>query len=566
MGAVAVGVAIGAVVGGASAAIQSGGDFNAIWKGALIGGVAGGVGGAVAGWAAPALAPTLGSYAGIAAGALGGGAAGLIGGIGNAALNGGNSTDYLKGGLFGTLGGAAVGGITAGLTGFGSGEVTAPGTAELPGTAAAPGAQAGTAGVTTGATGVTPAADSLTSGAMPIGTGTEATSGNVFANTANPGGFSGTPTFGGSEASFGSFGGATPIEGGGLFNAGFSGGFSPVDLGSSPTSFGMDTSFSGVPKFAGSDSAFGSFGSAPVAEGGGLFNAGFGEGISPVASPSDVFLKGNDYGMTTSSGQVLDSYGNSLGNAPGFEAAGVPTVRGGSDLGGWSMDKLFSWDTAKDLGKGLLMSGGGKGLLGGIMKGAAIPNARSAASANNAQLMDLYNLQKQGYSQQLAQQQADAARNQQIYEQNKQAFQNNVETQAANRALLNEQQANAAGYNRQLSETYSNPNAYLNSPEAQASRALAMQKLLAQNTAAGRRSAGLGLQNQLMMNQLSNIGAYRQGLNSAIRYPGYLSGMSGMSYAPQTTASAAGMLGTLNAAQQWNPDFQTAAGLSSIFY
>lgn len=539
MGGVVIGVAVGAVVGGAAAAIQSGGDFNAIWKGALVGAA----GGAVAGWAAPALSGLAGAAPGAinAVGAIGAGMlGGAVSGIGNVALNGGSGDDYLRQGLMGAGIGGATAGVTYGIGQLGTASTVDGAVANAPATGATPGAEAGTQGITTGATGVAPAAESLTSGATPIGTGTEAVSGSVFPGSA-PVDASGIPLTQAGQYAFDDAIGAS---------------LSSAPTASAPTSFGMDTSFSGVPKFAGSDASFGSFGSAPVPEGGGLFNAGFGDGLSPVVAPS----------APQSPGELNFTFDDYPSQAMIDSGVANPTNTAANAPSDWSMDKLFSWDTAKDIGKGLLMSGGGKSLLGGVMKGMAIPNARSAAQQNNQQLMDLYNMQKQGYQQQLAQQQADAARNQQIYEQNKQAFQNNLETQAANRALLNEQQANAAGYNKQLSETYSNPNAYLNTPEAQAARSMAMQKLLAQNTAAGRRSAGLGLQNQLMMSQLGNLGAYRQGLNSAIRYPGYLGGMSGMSYAPQTTASAAGMLNTLSSAQQWNPDFQTAAGLSSIFY
>lgn len=542
---VAIGAAVGAVIGGAAAAIQSGGNFDAIWKGALVGAA----GGAVAGWAAPALAPALGAVGGaMAGGALGGAVAGL----GNVALNGGNGSDYLTQGLMG----AGLGAVTGGAM-EASGANAALGNAieGMTGTPAAPtatpGVEAGTAGITTGEAGVTPTAESLTPSAAPAGTGTEATTGNVFQSAPEPTLantlFASNQTM--TDVPLGMQSQPQLLSGGSDLNA------------PNTTSFGMDTSFSGTPKFAGSDVSFGNFGNATAPEGGGLFNAGFGDNLSPIASPSDYSAMSDPYGNKYS-----DLYGDNWNKA--MEAANAGKSYDPENLiGNYNTKPEFDWmGTAKDLGKGLLMSGGGRSLLGGIMKGAAIPNARSAAQQNNQQLMDLYNLQKQGYQQQLAQQASDAARNQQIYEQNKQAFQNNLETQAANRGLLNEQQANAANYNKQLSSTYTNPNEYLNTPEAQAARAMAMQKLLAQNAQAGRRSAGLGLQNQLMMNQMAGINAYRQGLNNAIRYPGYLGGMSGMSYAPQTTASAAGMLNTLGAAQQWNPDFQTGAGLSSIFY
>jgi DNA repair exonuclease SbcCD ATPase subunit len=112
------------------------------------------------------------------------------------------------------------------------------------------------------------------------------------------------------------------------------------------------------------------------------------------------------------------------------------------------------------------------------------------------------------------------------------------------------QNAAANAYQNQLGETYSNPDAYLNSPEALASRQLAMQKLLTQNAQAGRRTAGLPMQNQLMMNQLQNLAAYRQGLRSA---------------ATGAYASPTGLGSTLQAAQAQSPTGNLMAGLGSIF-
>lgn len=89
------------------------------------------------------------------------------------------------------------------------------------------------------------------------------------------------------------------------------------------------------------------------------------------------------------------------------------------------------------------------------------------------------------------------------------------ETQANRNALMdlyNQQNTQNQYYNQKLQSTYDNPEEYLNSPEAVASRQLAMQKLLAQNAMAGRRTAGLATQQQLMMNQLANLNAYRQGM------------------------------------------------------
>ena len=155
-------------------------------------------------------------------------------------------------------------------------------------------------------------------------------------------------------------------------------------------------------------------------------------------------------------------------------------------------------------------------VMAGNMMGQALKGVGSVAGMNEArqnqnQLMDLYNAQRNQY---------------------------NVQNAAANQ------------YQQQLQDTYSNPNEYLNSPEAVAARQQAMQKLLAQNAMAGRRTAGLSMQNQLMMNQLSNLQNYRQGLRSA---------------ATGAYASPTGMANVLQAAQAQSPQGNLMAGLGSIF-
>lgn len=177
----------------------------------------------------------------------------------------------------------------------------------------------------------------------------------------------------------------------------------------------------------------------------------------------------------------------------------------------------FKWDTFKDnISKGLKMDGSlgnylklaGYGqLASGLMKTAGAAATAPETKQNRQQLMDLYNTQLN---------------------------QMNTQANAANQ------------YQQNLQSTYDNPEAYLSSPEAQASRQLAMQKLLAQNAAAGRRTAGLSMQNQLMMNQLSNLANYRRGLQGNIQYP---------NYAPAAT--------TLNYAQQYSPTADIMGGLSS---
>lgn len=168
------------------------------------------------------------------------------------------------------------------------------------------------------------------------------------------------------------------------------------------------------------------------------------------------------------------------------------------------ISKGFSMDG--DLGKLLKMQGYGQ-LASGLMKTAGAVATAPETARNRQQLMDLYNTQM---------------------------GQLNTQANAANK------------YQQNLQATYDNPEAYLSSPEAAAARSAAMQKLLAQNAAAGRRTAGLSMQNQLMMNQLSNLANYRRGLQGNIQYP---------NYSPAAT--------TLNYAQQYSPTADIMGGLAS---
>ena len=178
----------------------------------------------------------------------------------------------------------------------------------------------------------------------------------------------------------------------------------------------------------------------------------------------------------------------------------------------------FKWDTFKEnISKGLNMDGGlkdylklaGYGQLGqGLMKTLGAAATAPETRQNRQQLMDLYNTQMNQY---------------------------NTQANAAN------------AYQQNLQSTYDNPESYLSSPEAVATRQLALQKLLAQNAAAGRRTAGLPIQNQLMMNQLTNLANYRKGLAGNIQYP---------NYSPAAN--------TLNYAQQYSPTADIIGGLSSM--
>ena len=109
--------------------------------------------------------------------------------------------------------------------------------------------------------------------------------------------------------------------------------------------------------------------------------------------------------------------------------------------------------------------------------------------------------------------------------------------------LYNQQNAANQYYQNLMQQSYQNPQGYLGSPEAAATRSAALQKILASNAAAGRRTAGSAAYNQLMMNQLQNLGNYRRGI-------------------PQPQYGTAAQ--TLNYAQQYSPTADIFGGLASM--
>ena len=108
--------------------------------------------------------------------------------------------------------------------------------------------------------------------------------------------------------------------------------------------------------------------------------------------------------------------------------------------------------------------------------------------------------------------------------------------------LYNEQNNQNQLYANKLQQTYDNPMGYLGSGEAAATRSAALQKALAMNAAAGRRTQGGALSNLLMQEQLKNLGAYRQGM-------------------PRPNYGTAAQ--TLNFAQQYSPTADIFGGLAS---
>ena len=110
-------VAIGALVGGVSQAIQPGANFGSILGGALIGAAAGavgaGVGNVIGGGSffGSKIATSIGFGQGFASGFAGGFAGGFVGGAGNSWLNG----DSFGRGLLGGLKAGGIGGVAGGL-------------------------------------------------------------------------------------------------------------------------------------------------------------------------------------------------------------------------------------------------------------------------------------------------------------------------------------------------------------------------------------------------------------------------------------------------------------------
>lgn len=109
--------------------------------------------------------------------------------------------------------------------------------------------------------------------------------------------------------------------------------------------------------------------------------------------------------------------------------------------------------------------------------------------------------------------------------------------------LYNQQNAANQYYQNLMQNTYQNPMGYLGSGEAAATRSAALQKALAMNAQAGRRTQGGALANQLMQAQLANLQNYRRGI-------------------PQPQYGTAAQ--TLNYAQQYSPTADIFGGLASM--
>lgn len=431
--AILVGAAIGAGVG-AVATYASGGRGDAIWKGALVGAVGG------------AIAPGVGSWAG--GGILGGAAGGLAGGVAagalGTALNGGNSSDYLRnittGGLMGGALGAAGGYLSeAGAAEAGVNPVTnepvptgSPEITALPDAEAASGVQTGTTAAPAVQTSVTGATAAPTQGSTtPLADTVANVSSGFGSDTSLPTGAKGLD-------SSAMFGGQT----------------------TQPTAAGGYESFDKLPaNYAVDDYAT----QAQI-------DAGTANpmGTKDLANSYEFKLKdlGADMGLDTF------GFGKTLG-----QTATTGTGKMGLE------------DYLKMQGKAQLVGGGIKAL-GAI---ATAPETQQ----NRNQLMDLYNQQN-----------------------------------AANQY-----------YQNLMQNTYQNPMGYLGSGEAAATRSAALQKALAMNAAAGRRTQGGALANQLMQTQLQNLQNYRRGI-------------------PQPQYGTAAQ--TLNYAQQYSPTADIFGGLASM--
>lgn len=449
---VAIGAAIGAGVG-AVATYAAGGRGDALWKGALVGAVSGAVTAGVGSWAGAGA----GGWAGAGAGALAGGAGGVTAGVLGTALNGGNSSDYLKAGLFGGLSGAAVGAIGGAMGGGVNGELATD-------------AQ----GIPTTADGAYAFDDAVTGSVVDPNAASSLSGGTVGTAAVDPTLAAPSPAM------------TTP----------------QLDTGSTPL---VDT----VNNLAGNQYAAAPTGTMTDIGGSSAVSQELSGGI-PIATQTQQTPSLGETAFTFDDypSQAMVNVGTAnpmgtteLANSPTFQAKSL-----GADLGidtfGYgknASDSGWSWG-GKGKGMGLedylKMQGMGSMLSGGVRTMGAVATAPETA-ANRANLMNLYDQQNQ---------------------------QNQY-------------------YANKIQSTYDNPEEYLNSPEALASRQLAMQKLLAQNAAAGRRTAGLATQNQLMMNQLGNLTNYRRSMPT----PNYVSASNiyntGAAYSP--TADITGGLSSM---------------------
>lgn len=114
--------------------------------------------------------------------------------------------------------------------------------------------------------------------------------------------------------------------------------------------------------------------------------------------------------------------------------------------------------------------------------------------------------------------------------------------------MMNQMNSRNQFYNNQLRQTYENPQAYLQSPEAQALRSAAGQQIAREDARTGRRGQYVAAMNQLNQSMLGNLAKYRQGL----------AGQTG----PQYDQS---QLALQRALMAQSPTGNVMAGLGSIF-
>lgn len=114
--------------------------------------------------------------------------------------------------------------------------------------------------------------------------------------------------------------------------------------------------------------------------------------------------------------------------------------------------------------------------------------------------------------------------------------------------MMNQMQNRNQFYQNQLQQTYQNPQAYLASPEAQALRSAAGQKIAREDARTGRRGQYVAAMNQLNQQMLGNLGNYRKGLAGQV--------------SPQYDTT---QLALQNALMKQSPTGNIMAGLGSIF-
>lgn len=118
-------------------------------------------------------------------------------------------------------------------------------------------------------------------------------------------------------------------------------------------------------------------------------------------------------------------------------------------------------------------------------------------------------------------------------------------------------------YQQRLNETYTNPQAYLSSPEAKAMQSQLAQQMLRRDAASGRRSQYGARANELNQQMLSQLGNYRKGLASLYN-PSVQGQLTSAIQGQSPGAAGLQALGSLYAPQQTQEQQQAQALLTLL--